>query len=95
MSTSPHWQCTRCRAILVKGIPPEVAGMFKGMIGTGTCTNCGAQYSQQEIYSGALDVNVANAGHPSTQVRQKTKYFGVVILLIMMAGLIASVWYFS
>lgn len=95
MSSSPYWQCRRCKAILVKGIPPEVAGMFAGMVGVGTCTNCGAQYSQQEIYSGAFDVDTPEPGNQSNRVHLKSKYVGVVVLLLMMIGFIALVWYFS
>lgn len=52
------WQCPKCNAILEKGglgnvvFPSEST---KQLYGTGTCNNCGASFTQSDIYGGKYD----------------------------------------
>ncbi|MBU0469673.1 MAG: hypothetical protein KKF78_01555 [Candidatus Omnitrophica bacterium] len=59
MSNSKYWQCQKCTGILEKGL-----GGAAAVIGTATCSYCGAQYSQTEIYGGKWDVEVLDFTPP-------------------------------
>jgi len=49
---SKYWKCPRCETLLKKGL-----GMLsKRVVGVGTCSNCGAQFPQSEIYGGSYDI---------------------------------------
>ena len=52
------WKCPKCGAILRKGSPYMEKVIKSGgkVTGTATCANCGAQYSQHDVYSGRYDV---------------------------------------
>jgi len=53
---SDTWKCPKCGAILRKGgssLLSKSAGMI---IGTATCSNCGAQFTQNDVYHGKYDV---------------------------------------
>jgi len=54
---SPLWKCPRCQAILIKG-SPELASLLgpEKIVGTATCTSCGATFPQSMVYSGIYDV---------------------------------------
>jgi hypothetical protein len=59
MSDSEYWQCPKCTGILEKGFQGAAA-----VIGTATCSHCGAQYSQMEVYDGKWDVEVLDFTPP-------------------------------
>jgi hypothetical protein len=54
-----RWKCPKCAAVLEKAglgivmIPGESAEVLKG---NGTCSKCGASFTQASIYGGAFDV---------------------------------------
>jgi uncharacterized tellurite resistance protein B-like protein len=52
------WKCPKCGIILRKGNPVLADALKNGseILGTATCANCGARYSQHDVYSGKYDV---------------------------------------
>ena len=63
------WKCPNCGAILQKGSQDvfDVVGT-DGLVGTATCGNCGAQFSQSDVYRGIYDVDgEARISEPSME----------------------------
>jgi tellurite resistance protein len=60
------WKCPKCGATLRKGGGDYMKKIIKsgGMkTGTATCANCGAKYSQHNVYSGKYDVPEPESPH--------------------------------
>jgi len=57
---SETWKCPKCGEILIKGM--RGGGLFSSgtIIGTATCSNCGAQFQQSDVYGGKYDVSLSS-----------------------------------
>jgi transcription elongation factor Elf1 len=53
---SDYWKCPKCGAILKKGLA-GVISRYASVSGTATCGECGAKFSQQDVYDGKYDVS--------------------------------------
>ena len=57
VNNSKYWQCPKCTGVLEKGFHGAAI-----VIGAATCSYCGAQYSQGEVYDGKWDVEILDGG---------------------------------
>jgi transcription elongation factor Elf1 len=53
---SNYWRCPNCGSLLEKG----VGTMFDQVIGMASCSGCGSEFRQSEVYDGKFDVSERN-----------------------------------
>jgi hypothetical protein len=68
---SEYWKCPNCKGILKKGLV-GVFGTGTPIVGTATCSNCGAIFSQQEVYNGKYDVDISGMPFLASESARKS-----------------------